>query len=217
MDVGRRALQRTQIGGGLPRIIGRDLAEHRKIVLERLYAAFGQVLSERSFTAVTLADVADQAGVSRTTIYGYFDNKETLLIEYVRVQTADHIAALEAELAEHDGDPVAQLRTYARMQAQLVHPWHLPSAADLVSMLERETATQLREHIISLARVLRKILQDGARQDLPLPGNIDILISLINASLTGRELPTSIEDREPVLKDIEDFVLRAVGWESGKE
>jgi AcrR family transcriptional regulator len=196
----------------VPRILGANITEHKKIVLDRLYAAFGELLVEQSFAAITLTGVADRAGVSRTTVYGYFDDKETILLEYVRHQTATHLTALEAALAEHADDPVGQLRRYCRMQAELVHPWHLPSGADLVSMLQRDTAARLREHIMLLAAVLRRILEDGGRLGLPLPRSIDTTISLINASLTGRELPASPADREPVLQDIENYVLQAVGW-----
>ena len=53
-----------------------DTAEMRRRLLRGAYAA----IAEHGFGAVTLQDVADQAGVSKALALYYFKNKEQLLV-----------------------------------------------------------------------------------------------------------------------------------------
>ena len=71
-----------------------DAAEMRKRLLRGAYAA----IAEHGFGAVTLQDVADQAGVSKALALYYFKNKEQLLVavmerhrwHYPRARRAGH-------------------------------------------------------------------------------------------------------------------------------
>ena len=56
---------------------------------------------ERGFSATRLDDVAERAGVSKGTVYLYFDSKEALLAEAV----GRNIGPLLAEFAQAIGDP----------------------------------------------------------------------------------------------------------------
>ena len=78
----------------MPRIKAETLADHRELTRHALLDALDQLLSERSYHQISLADIAARAGVSRTTIYNYTSDKATLLVEAV----ADLVAALAAEV-----------------------------------------------------------------------------------------------------------------------
>lgn len=71
-----------------------------------------RVFCRKGYSAATLADVADEAGLSRGAIYWNFANKQdlyvTLVREYFRTNIHD---ALLARTAQVD-DPVAALREY---------------------------------------------------------------------------------------------------------
>jgi AcrR family transcriptional regulator len=69
---------------------------------EIVAAALDQ-FAERGFAATRLDDVAARAGVSKGTLYLYFDSKEELFKAVVRESLLPNIARVEALVAEFDG------------------------------------------------------------------------------------------------------------------
>ena len=63
---------------------------------EELVAAALEVFVERGYEGTTLADVARRAGVTKGTIYLYFENKEALFKAVVRETIVPVIAQGEA-------------------------------------------------------------------------------------------------------------------------
>ena len=64
----------------------------------QLVAAATQLFSESDFDAVTIARVAEQAGVAKGTAYLYFATKETLFLELVREALAQWLIDLTQRL-----------------------------------------------------------------------------------------------------------------------
>lgn len=67
---------------------------------------------EKGFAATRLDEVAARAGVSKGTLYLYFDSKEALFKAVIREGVVPAIEAGEAMLAEQGDDPVALLRIF---------------------------------------------------------------------------------------------------------
>lgn len=63
-----------------------------------LIAAAKHLFANASFEAVTVAQVAEHAGVAKGTAYIYFANKETLFLELVRAELSDWLTDLTAKL-----------------------------------------------------------------------------------------------------------------------
>ncbi|MBA5639130.1 TetR/AcrR family transcriptional regulator [Duganella sp. LX20W] len=76
---------------------------------ELLAAALGQFV-ERGFAATRLEDVARRAGVSKGTLYLYFENKEELFKAVVREHIVNAIGEAEQSVAEFDGHSGELLR-----------------------------------------------------------------------------------------------------------
>jgi AcrR family transcriptional regulator len=68
------------------------------------------VFSEHGLARARVEDIAARAGVSKGTVYLYFDSKEELFREAVRDRTARAIETLEA--AAPPGDPVARIQRF---------------------------------------------------------------------------------------------------------
>ena len=64
----------------------------------QLVAAATQLFAEADFDAVTIARVAERAGVAKGTAYLYFATKETLFLELVREALAQWLVALTRRL-----------------------------------------------------------------------------------------------------------------------
>lgn len=71
-----------------------------------IMAAGLRLFSERGFAATRLEDVADAAGVSKATIYLYFDSKAELFKAIVRDIAGSRIGAVEEIIGRFEGSTV---------------------------------------------------------------------------------------------------------------
>lgn len=81
---------------------------------QELLAAALDLFVERGYAATRLDEVAARAGVSKGTLYLYFDNKEELFKAVVRENMVPQLADAEELIARYDGHTSALLRTCIR-------------------------------------------------------------------------------------------------------
>jgi AcrR family transcriptional regulator len=197
----------------MPRIIGGSLQEHREQTRLKLFSALSELMADRGFDAITLAKIASVAGVGRTAVYNHFPDKESLLLGFITHETDQYVASLEKSLVGIE-QPTEQLRAYVRLQIELKRDYYLAPGPDLRSVLSRPTQQRMRDHVVSVERILRRILTAGiASGDFP-PQDIDTTVPLVNACLSGRGVPDDGDARERAIVTTETFVLRAVGARS---
>jgi AcrR family transcriptional regulator len=194
----------------VPKIIGGSLSEHREQTRNKLFASLAALMSERGFDSITLAEIAAAAGVGRTAIYNHVPDKETLLLEFITHETEQWVASLERAL---DGvaDPVQQLRTYIRQQAQLKRVFHLAPGPDLRTLLSPDMQRRLREHAVPVELILRRILAAGMESGAFAAQPMDTTVPLVHACLSSRSVPDDGPGRDAAIAATEAFVLRAVG------
>ena len=194
----------------MPKIIGGSLHEHREQTRQRLFTALSTLMAERGFDAISFADIAAAAGVGRTAVYNHFSDKEALLMGFITFETERYVETLKRSL-EGVEDPLEQLRTYVQAQARLKRVFHLAPGPDLRTVLSRGTQQRLREHAVIIEEILREILAAGiARGEFP-DQDIPTSVALVNACLSGRQLPETQPARDAAIAATEAFVLRAVG------
>lgn len=87
----------------MPRITAGTVAEHRGRTMTRLLDAFEEALAEQDFAEVTLAGVAERAGVARNTVYNYARDKQALLVAAVERAMSAVLADLDAQASEDTG------------------------------------------------------------------------------------------------------------------
>ena len=63
----------------MPRISAANLDEHRQAIRQAVFAAVEDLFARCGYVETTLGDIADHAGIGRTTLYDYFSNKDDLL------------------------------------------------------------------------------------------------------------------------------------------
>jgi AcrR family transcriptional regulator len=83
---------------------------------QELLAAALDLFVERGFASTRLEDVAKRAGVSKGTLYLYFENKEDLFKAVVRNSIVPAIGEAETSIAGFEGHSAELLRT-------LIHSW----------------------------------------------------------------------------------------------
>jgi AcrR family transcriptional regulator len=70
----------------MPRIRAESIAEHKEITRRHILAAARGNFLDYGYADTALADIALDAGVGRTTLYEYFDDKEAILVELVNAE-----------------------------------------------------------------------------------------------------------------------------------
>ena len=76
---------------------------------ERLLDAVDELLADRDWASVTMADIARGAGVSRQTLYNEFGSRQEFAQAYVLREADRFLSAAEDAIAEHPDDPRAAL------------------------------------------------------------------------------------------------------------
>lgn len=167
-------------------------------------------MDSTGFDTLTMSDIAAEAGVGRTSVYNHFADKESLLLGYIEHETGAFLDELRAALADVS-DPEERLRVYVRQQIQLKRTYHLAPGPDLRSVVSRETVMRLREHVREVEQLLREILTEGIEAGRLPDQDVDVVVPLVHACLTGRDIARDPAERDRAVTATEDFVLRAVG------
>jgi len=90
------------------------------------------VFAEKGFAAARLDQVAKAAGVSKGTLYLYFDSKEALFEAVVRSAIVPRLADAEASLRDHHGSATEFLAKLYRMFAALMADGQVAAIPKLV-------------------------------------------------------------------------------------
>src|SRR5260370_7750478 len=96
----------------MPKLAPQSLRRAHPRWQRRKQARPGEILTaalelfvERGFTATKLADVARRAGVTKGTVYLYFDGKEALLKAIVRQTIVPALATGDHLVPDHQASP----------------------------------------------------------------------------------------------------------------
>lgn len=185
----------------MPRISAESVDEHRSQVHHRIFAAVAELMTERSFDAITMAQIASRAEIGRTAIYHHFPDKEAVVVAFASHETSKYIDRLHAIL-DPVSDPVEQMRLYVRHNLTTAEQFHVGLGPQLYGKLSNESRLAIREHVTAVEDVLRSILDAGLAQGSFTLGDVSVAMFLIHACLGPRHL-------DPV--QIEAFVLRGLG------
>jgi AcrR family transcriptional regulator len=129
-----------------------------------LTAAALRLFSERGFAATRLEDVAAAAGVSKATVYLYFDNKERLFEAVVRAAVTPSLEHAAALVDAFDGPTPSLVRTLvALFEGALDGPF--PAIAKLI-IAESGNFPELAQLWVDLAlgralALVQKVIQRG--------------------------------------------------------
>ncbi len=87
---------------------------------ERILAAAADLFYRHGIKAVGVESIAEAAGTNKMTLYRHFSSKDELVADYLRRLAAEAVAAWDALLAQHPGEPRAQLHAWLTEMADHV-------------------------------------------------------------------------------------------------
>ncbi|MBM7509307.1 AcrR family transcriptional regulator [Nocardioides salarius] len=184
----------------MPRIDAGSLQEHRDQLRQRVFAAFAELMAERSFDAITMALLAERAGLGRTAIYRHFPDTEAVVVAFAGHETDRYVDELRSRLAGCQ-DAVEQLRTYVRHHLEHGERFHMGLGPALYGVLPQRSRGAIREHVVAVESVLREVLAGGASSGQLVVEDLDAAVVIVHSCLGPRHLPVA---------RVEDFVVRAL-------
>ncbi len=154
---------------------------------EELVAAALDVFVERGYEATTLADVARRAGVTKGTIYLYFENKEALFKAVVRETIVPVIAQGEALAQSFTGSARDLLERLVREYWRLVGETRLAGIPKLM-MAEAATFPELTrfyydEVVTRGHRLMAGVIERGVQNGEFRPVNVTVAAKLAMSPL----------------------------------
>jgi len=199
----------------MPRVTGGSIDAHRRLTRQRIFEAFADLLERDGYDAITLAEVAATAGMSRTTMYNYFPDKDALVVAFAAEEAGRDVADLSEALAEVE-NPVDQLRLYVAERIRYAATHRLPPGRSLRLALSGAAYQRILEHVSVLEEILRDILERGAAEGYFPLDDVEATIPLVMACLGQAETDDVRDgDLDEIVEVTETFVLRALGVRLG--
>ncbi|HEV7364303.1 MAG TPA: TetR family transcriptional regulator [Gemmatimonadales bacterium] len=189
---------------------------------EEILDAAQKVFGESGFARAKLDDVARLAGVSKGTLYLYFDSKETLFREVVRAKIIALLAESEALVKAHSGscrDLLVQLITgmFDSMRDHEIVKISRVAQAEFASFPEL-AQFYFHEVIVRARRLVAQVLQQGVEagefrsvpHDFGARAFPSLLVHSVQVQCWFRPLdPEALSDDE-TLEGLIDFCLNGV-------
>lgn len=141
-----------------------SVAAHKARYRRRIVDAAVDLAGEEGVAGLTMAGLAQRAGIGRATLYKYFADVEHVLLAHVEDEVERYARNLTDVLAEHD-DPVDRLHAYVEtMLGYFASQGHRSGSAPFAAggLSPAVEATLLR-HLDTLHQPLEAILADGVR------------------------------------------------------
>jgi AcrR family transcriptional regulator len=186
-----------------PRSLGRprDKRADRAIL-----AAALELMAEHGVRDLRMDDVADRAGVGKTTIYRRYRSKDELVTATVE--------ALVSEISVPDtgstrADLLGLMRTAVEVYSGSAEAALMPSLVDAMSR-DPELARLVRDGFLARRRdALRAVLQRGvARGDLNADVDLELAIDVLGGPLFYRLLITGGPIDEPLADGVVELIMR---------
>ncbi|WP_017547228.1 TetR/AcrR family transcriptional regulator [Nocardiopsis prasina] len=196
----------------MPKITAPTIAAHRARTRERIMDAVEELTRSQGIDRISMTDVANAAGITRTALYNYFPDKPALLLAFTEQVSTAFVERYKRELPS-GVSAARRLSAFVRLQLEgiVAHPH--PPAAELGASLGPDAYQALAAHVAPMQRLLTEILEEGTAA-----GEFDRLPSERVAGLTlsmvgSQRLPlvNGEVDIDGTHALVTRFVLRALG------
>jgi AcrR family transcriptional regulator len=194
-------------------------------VREAIVDAASALLERLDYRRMTMDDVAQEAGIGKATIYGYFAGKDEVALSVVDRYATD-LATRLSEIAVSQGSPEERLRQMLRERVLSAFDWaqrHRLSMDDTLAALRPLVRARREKYGEASAGIVAAVLEEGWRRGefVLYEPPIDVARTLLAATagllpynLSAREL----DDRSVVAAKTDrvvDLLLRGIRGDTG--
>lgn len=140
----------------MPRLWNDTIEAHRRDVRDAIIDSAAALAAQHGLRAVTMSQVAEDAGIGRATLYKYFPDAEAIMLAWHERQVAGHLQQF-IEVGHQAGSPGKRLEAVLQAFALMSHEHH---GSELAALLHRgEHVAQAQLH---LRNFMRDLLAEGA-------------------------------------------------------
>ncbi|QUX28209.1 TetR/AcrR family transcriptional regulator [Nocardiopsis akebiae] len=196
----------------MPKITAPTIAAHRARTRDRIMDAVDELIRTQGIDRISMTDVANSAGITRTALYNYFPDKPALLLAFTEQVNGAFVERYRRELPS-GVSAARRLSAFVRLQLEgiMAHPH--PPAAELGASLGPDAYQALAAHVAPMQRLLTEILEEGtaAGEFDPLPAEP---VSRLALSMVGSQrlpLVSGEIELDETHALVTRFVLRALG------
>lgn len=177
--------------------------------------AVDELIRTHGIDRISMTDVANSAGITRTALYNYFPDKPALLLAFTEQVNSAFVERYRRELPS-GVSAARRLSAFVRLQLEgiIAHPH--PPAAELGASLGPDAYQALAAHVAPMQRLLTEILEEGtaAGEFDPLPAEPVARLTLSMVGSQRLPLVSGDIDLDETHALVTRFVLRALGVET---
>ncbi|MHA6668467.1 TetR/AcrR family transcriptional regulator [Homoserinimonas sp. A447] len=140
----------------MPKLWSESIEAHRQAVRDAALDATDSLVARRGFAAVTMSQVAEDAGIGRATLYKYFADVDAVIAAWHERLIAGHLRQLH-EIRDSAGDAIGRLEAVLMAYAFMSHHRHGMEAASLLHQGEH-----VNRALQQLSDFVRDLLAGGA-------------------------------------------------------
>ncbi len=194
----------------MPRIRESTIQAHRQQIEHAILDAWGSLIEDHGFAEITMAMVAERAGIARNTIYGYFPDKEHLMLAHLEREVRRFIEAATSAVDEAVG-AVARLQVLFDHQARYFAT-HAGSRHEIGEVMGPEGYRRFMAHFAPLHRLVSRIVREGVHEGVFRPVDPHVVTPLILAAIAVYRVPLANGEIAPegAAAQACDFVLHGV-------
>lgn len=128
---------------------------HRQGVREAILDATWGLVDEHGLLSVTMAQVAEHAGVGRATLYKYFPNVEAILVAHHDRHVAGHLQQLRSIADDVREEPEERLNSLLHAYGFICFQRRGHGSHELLALLHRH------EHVVDAEEQIRGLFRDA--------------------------------------------------------
>lgn len=189
---------------------------HRQMVRDEILDSAQTLVAQKGYAAVSMDELAAQAGISKPTLYSYFTTKEELVVESILRDMRRLLATFE-EAGQQGQSPLEHLELLLKTIVELqirdqtmgLHPW----APELMHMVRHneEACDYIRRMRVVAGRLIQAGMDCGEIDaSLNVPTVIRVLYSMAMSLKFGHEETSEPFDPQHVVQSILTMFRRAV-------
>ncbi|MCX4091684.1 TetR/AcrR family transcriptional regulator [Nocardia sp. alder85J] len=142
----------------MPKLWNDTIASHRSQVSDAILDTTAALVFEQGLRAVTMAQIAERAGIGRATLYKYFPDVDAILHAWHGRQIGEHLRQLTA-VRDGTGDPAQRLTAVLTSYAHIVQQTRSHDT-ELVKFLHPDQ--QIVDAQQHLRELIRTLIAEGA-------------------------------------------------------
>ncbi|MDO5308471.1 MAG: TetR/AcrR family transcriptional regulator [Planctomycetia bacterium] len=172
-----------------------DHNQRRVVILERAFELFAQ----EGFAGVTYQKIANQCGISRTTIYKYFKDKDQIFVYAIKQSTDKLSNAMRKVVDRHDYSAVRKIKHVLHLTVNLLtnNRVFLSVVLDYLTSLKYSGADvrrKARPRTFGIRFLLTKLVADAIAENDFDQGNPDQIAARLYCILESYVLNLTVTD-----------------------